>query len=72
MRNQFGQLAEIMQSNVGRRQGIVGRCAVYPSANTANARIDFRLDFLAGAVDSGCPVWLCSTDVWVTCINLNE
>jgi hypothetical protein len=41
-----------------------------PSANTANAKTDFRLDFLVGAVVSGCPAWLCSSDVWVTCINL--
>jgi hypothetical protein len=41
-----------------------------PSANTANAKTDFRLDFLVGAVVSGFPAWLCSSDVWVTCINL--
>jgi hypothetical protein len=41
-----------------------------PRANIANARIDFRLDFWVGAVVSGCPAWLCSSDVWVTCINL--
>src|ERR1700692_2234697 len=37
--------------------------------------IDFRADFLFGA-ESGClsviPVWICASDVLVTCIDLNK
>jgi hypothetical protein len=44
--------------------------AFRPRANTDSAKIDFRLDRLLGAVDSGCSVWLCVSGVSVTCIDL--
>ena len=46
-----------------------------PSASIENARIDFRLDFLLGAVVAACSVWLWAcgvliSDVSVTLVTL--
>ena len=41
-------------------------------AKTDRTRIDFRLERLLGDAGSSCSVWLCVSDVLVTCIDLKR
>jgi len=41
-------------------------------ASTDSTKIDFRLDCLLDPAGSSCSVWLCVSDVVVTCIDLKR